>query len=67
MSHAKPYTPFRVWSEPSVLDKVSYEFAETEEFLKTAEDLTCPYQVPKKSHKWTHLCIFGSIVPPAGP
>ncbi|KAJ1473795.1 hypothetical protein T484DRAFT_1834847, partial [Baffinella frigidus] len=33
----------RVWSEPSQLDKVAHEFAETETFLTTAESLTCPY------------------------
>jgi leukotriene-A4 hydrolase len=34
----------RVWSEPIVVDKVQYEFAETEKFLAAAESLTCPYQ-----------------------
>jgi leukotriene-A4 hydrolase len=34
----------RVWSEPSMVDKVAYEFAETEKFLAAAESLTCPYQ-----------------------
>jgi leukotriene-A4 hydrolase len=34
----------RVWSEPSMVEKVEYEFAETEKFLAAAEALTCPYQ-----------------------
>ena len=34
----------RVWSEPEVIEKVAYEFSETEEFLTAAEGLTCPYQ-----------------------
>lgn len=34
----------RVWSEPENVDKVAFEFDETESFLKTAEDLTLPYQ-----------------------
>ena len=33
----------RVWSEPCMVDKVAYEFAETEKFLAAAESLTCPY------------------------
>jgi len=33
----------RVWSEPGIVDAVAFEFSETEEFLKTAEDLTIPY------------------------
>ncbi|EKX48439.1 hypothetical protein GUITHDRAFT_105587 [Guillardia theta CCMP2712] len=34
----------RVWSEPSMVDKVANEFAETEKFLTTAESITCEYQ-----------------------
>ncbi|GMH71266.1 hypothetical protein TrST_g3316 [Triparma strigata] len=34
----------RVWAEPGIVDAVAYEFAETEQFLKIAEDLTLPYQ-----------------------
>lgn len=35
----------RIWSEPEVIESAHYEFAETEEFLKAAEDITgCPYQ-----------------------
>ena len=30
----------RVWSEPSVVDKALHEFAETEHFLKAAEEIT---------------------------
>ena len=33
----------RVWAEPEVVDAAAFEFAETEEFLATAESLTCPY------------------------
>jgi len=33
----------RVWSEPENVEKVAFEFSETESFLKTAEDLTLPY------------------------
>jgi hypothetical protein len=29
----------RVWAEPGIVDAVAYEFAETEEFLKTAEEV----------------------------
>eukprot|EP00281_Chroomonas_sp_CCMP1168_P023467 CAMPEP_0206228258 /NCGR_PEP_ID=MMETSP0047_2-20121206/9075_1 /ASSEMBLY_ACC=CAM_ASM_000192 /TAXON_ID=195065 /ORGANISM="Chroomonas mesostigmatica_cf, Strain CCMP1168" /LENGTH=667 /DNA_ID=CAMNT_0053651493 /DNA_START=132 /DNA_END=2135 /DNA_ORIENTATION=- len=48
----------RVWSEPSMLDQVAFEFSETEEFLKTAEDLTCPYQ-------WTRYDVL--CLPPSFP
>jgi leukotriene-A4 hydrolase len=34
----------RIWAEPSVVGKAAYDFAQTEEFLRVAEDLTCPYQ-----------------------
>ncbi|GAB9467095.1 Leukotriene a-4 hydrolase/aminopeptidase [Globisporangium polare] len=30
----------RVWAEPSVVGKAAYEFAQTEDFLKHAEDIT---------------------------
>eukprot|EP00095_Tigriopus_kingsejongensis_P012311 maker-scaffold284_size223161-snap-gene-1.19 protein:Tk12311 transcript:maker-scaffold284_size223161-snap-gene-1.19-mRNA-1 annotation:"hypothetical protein BRAFLDRAFT_215361" len=33
----------RVWSEKEFVDKAAYEFAETEEMLKTAEELNGPY------------------------
>jgi len=33
----------RVWSEKSMVDAGAYEFAETESFLKVAEDLLGPY------------------------
>ena len=33
----------RVWSEPEVVEQAAFEFAETESFLKVAEDLTIPY------------------------
>jgi leukotriene-A4 hydrolase len=35
----------RIWSEPEVVDAARYEFEETEEFLRAAEEITgCPYQ-----------------------
>lgn len=35
----------RIWAEPEVVEAAHYEFSETEEFLKAAEDITgCPYQ-----------------------
>jgi len=33
----------KLWSEKSMVDQGAYEFAETETFLKTAEDLMGPY------------------------
>ena len=33
----------RVWSEPSMADASAYEFAETEEFIATAESIVGPY------------------------
>ena len=33
----------RIWSEPEVIEAAFYEFGETEDFLSTAESLTCPY------------------------
>lgn len=34
----------KVWSEPSVVEAAAFEFANTEEFLRVAEDLLIPYQ-----------------------
>ncbi len=34
----------RVWAEPEVVEAAEFEFSETEDFLKAAESLTCPYQ-----------------------
>lgn len=35
----------RVWAEPEVVEAALFEFSETEEFVKAAEELTgCPYQ-----------------------
>lgn len=34
----------RVWSEPSMVQAVAYEFDQVEQFLKVAEDLTLEYQ-----------------------
>jgi len=34
----------RVWSEPSMVDAVAFEFSQVEEFLVAAESLTLPYQ-----------------------
>jgi len=33
----------RVWAEPEVVESAAWEFGETEQFLKAAESLTCPY------------------------
>jgi len=33
----------RVWSEPKMVDAGAYEFANTEDFIKTGEDLLTPY------------------------
>jgi leukotriene-A4 hydrolase len=33
----------RIWSEPEVVQQAAFEFAETESFLKVAEELTIPY------------------------
>lgn len=33
----------KVWAEPSMVEAVAFEFAQTEEFLKIAESLTSPY------------------------
>lgn len=39
-----------VWSEPSMVDKAAYEFDQTEDFLKIAEDLAgMPYQVSEST------------------
>ena len=48
----------RVWSEPEVVDAAAFEFSETEEFLQTAESLTCPYV-------WTRYDIL--LLPPSFP
>eukprot|EP00985_Skeletonema_marinoi_P020991 scaffold12632_cov85-Skeletonema_marinoi.AAC.1 len=34
----------RVWSEPSMVSAVAYEFAQVEQFLEVAEELTLEYQ-----------------------
>lgn len=33
----------RVWAEPSMVEAAAYEFAETEDFIKTAEAIVGPY------------------------
>lgn len=33
----------RIWAEPSVIASAAYEFADTELFLATAEELMCEY------------------------
>jgi leukotriene-A4 hydrolase len=48
----------RVWAEPEVIKAAAYEFAETEEFLSTAESLTCPYA-------WTRYDVL--CLPPSFP
>lgn len=34
----------RVWSEPSMVEAVQYEFGQVEQFIVAAEELTMPYQ-----------------------
>ena len=34
----------RVWSEPSMVAAVAFEFAQVEQFLEVAEELTLEYQ-----------------------
>ena len=34
----------RVWSEPSMVEAVAFEFSQVEDFLVAAEELTMPYQ-----------------------
>lgn len=48
----------RVWAEPEVVEAAAYEFDETEEFLATAESLTCPYA-------WTRYDVL--CLPPSFP
>lgn len=48
----------RVWAEPSVVDSAAFEFAETEEFLKTAESIVGPYS-------WGRYDIL--CLPPSSP
>jgi len=48
----------RVWSEPSMVEAVAYEFSQVEDFLKAAEELTLPYQ-------WTRYDIL--CLPPSFP
>uniref|UniRef100_A0A914UHH6 Peptidase M1 leukotriene A4 hydrolase/aminopeptidase C-terminal domain-containing protein n=1 Tax=Plectus sambesii TaxID=2011161 RepID=A0A914UHH6_9BILA len=47
-----------VWAEYSVVDKAAYEFAETEQMLKTAEELMGPYV-------WGRYDLL--VVPPSFP
>ena len=48
-----------VWSEPSLLDATWYEFAETEQFLKTAEDIS------GKKYVWGRYDLL--CLPPSFP
>ena len=48
-----------VWSEPSLLDAAEYEFAETEQFLKTAEDIS------GKKYVWGRYDLL--CLPPSFP
>ena len=47
-----------VWTEPEQLDAAAYEFAETESFLKTAEELAGPY-------RWGRYDLL--VLPPSFP
>ncbi|KAJ9085856.1 Leucyl aminopeptidase yscIV [Entomophthora muscae] len=33
-----------VWCEPEMLEAAAYEFSDAEQFMKIAEELTCPYE-----------------------
>ena len=47
-----------VWSEPSVVEQAAYEFAQTEDFLKIAEEIS------GKKYVWGRydlLCLPGSF------
>jgi leukotriene-A4 hydrolase len=49
----------RIWAEPDLIDAAHFEFDETEEFLKTAEEITdCPYV-------WTRYDVL--CMPPSFP
>lgn len=48
-----------VWSEPSLVDAVAHEFAETEQFLKTAEDIS------GKKYVWGRYDLL--CLPPSFP
>lgn len=49
----------RIWAEPEVIEAAHYEFDETEDFVKTAEEITgCPYQ-------WTRYDVL--CLPPSFP
>jgi len=48
----------RVWSEPSMVDAVAFEFSQVEDFLVAAESLTLPYQ-------WTRYDLL--CLPPSFP
>lgn len=47
-----------MWAEPEVVEAAAFEFSETEEFLTTAESLTCPYV-------WTRYDVL--CLPPSFP
>jgi len=48
----------RVWAEPSLVELAASDYSQTEQFLKIAEDLTCPYL-------WTRYDIL--CLPPSFP
>lgn len=48
----------RIWAEPEVVEAATWEFAETEDFLRAAEDITCPYA-------WTRYDVL--CLPPSFP
>eukprot|EP01060_Flectonema_neradi_P040141 TRINITY_DN904_c0_g3_i2.p1 TRINITY_DN904_c0_g3~~TRINITY_DN904_c0_g3_i2.p1 ORF type:complete len:609 (+),score=114.88 TRINITY_DN904_c0_g3_i2:78-1904(+) len=46
-----------IWSEPSVVDRAAFDFSETDQFVKTGEELVGPYE-------WTRydvVCLPGSF------
>eukprot|EP00924_Labyrinthula_sp_SR-Ha-C_P011033 snap_masked-scaffold_33-processed-gene-3.1-mRNA-1 protein AED:0.25 eAED:0.25 QI:45/0.66/0.75/1/1/1/4/98/645 len=48
----------KVWSEPSMVEECAWEFAQTEDYLKTAEDLLGPYE-------WGRYDLL--VLPPSFP
>ncbi|KAJ9085851.1 Leucyl aminopeptidase yscIV [Entomophthora muscae] len=47
-----------VWCEPEMLEAAAYEFSDAEQFMKIAEELTCPYE-------WGRYDLL--ILPPSFP
>ncbi|KAG5175679.1 leukotriene A4 hydrolase [Tribonema minus] len=61
----------RIWSEPSMVDAAAHDFAQTEEFLTAAEELTCPYEFLTAAEELTCPYVWGRYdvlcLPPSFP